>query len=513
MARVLACDDDATALMVVRAALEAAGHTALTTGDPQSAVEIAVSMHVDAVVLDVVMPDVNGYEVLRGIRHHPAVDKLPVLMLSSLGERHDRVRGLKEGADDYLTKPFDPEELVLRIERLVERAEAWRAHLHGSLEHFSIPELLQQLEQGRKTGTLYVNGGGLQGAVGVVDGWVSGAALRELRGKDACFALLELGQGRFRFEPGAPAGALDGLEEGGISVQHLVLEHARLLDELCHHEVVAPGARLWAMPEGGPMPRLPEDHPALPLAELWTAVADRPGAALEELLRTPLAAPHVIEAALAVLVQEGAVRAEEPVDYDQEMVSIGDELRAASQIDPVAAAVEAVLRGATACGIAPSLVPLALVVGRGAASDVVELVKDLPRAGSIDVPDSLGELLRSGRGASVRLRQNVGTVVCNVLQLEGSRSRQRIEGLLPDCAAVVLWPRGETSAVGFEWIVPQVEGLESTRLGLLIASAEGEGAALTPLVDGCRRWTVVGAEPTSFSGLLRVVAEGLFAKA
>jgi hypothetical protein len=296
-------------------------------------------------------------------------------------------------------------------------------------------------------------------------------------------------------------------------VQFLVLEHARLLDELCHHEAVAPGARLWAVPEGGPMPRLPDDHPGLPLREVWTWIADRPGAPREELLGTFVAAPRQLEAAVAVLVQVGAVRAEKPVALDREMESIGNELRETAQTDPLAAAVEAVLRGAVACRIAPSLVPMLLVVGGEAAQQVIELVEGLPKAGFVDVPDSFGQLLSSGRGASVRLRQNVGTVVLNVMQLEGARSRQRIENALPDCAAVIVWPRGSNTLEDYQWVVPLVEGTGSARLGLFISSAPGDDATLMALIDDKRRWSLLGAEPSSFGGLLRVVAEGLFARA
>jgi len=129
------------------------------------------------------------------------------------------------------------------------------------------------------------------------------------------------------------------------------------------------------------------------------------------------------------------------------------------------------------------------------------------------VPDSFSQLLGSGRGASVRLRQNVGTVVCNVVQIEGARSRQRIESMLPDCAAVIVWPRGETGSAGYEWIVSNTEQAHAARLGLFIASAGGDDASLMPLVEGSRRWTLLGAEPASFGALLRVVAEGLFARA
>lgn len=119
--KILVVDDDPTILILVEHALEKAGYQVVTCEDPTRVATLAARHGVDAVVLDVMMPGVSGYEVLRSIREAPRVAGVPILFLSAKADSQDRVRGLREGADDYLIKPFEPEELVLRIERLVAR--------------------------------------------------------------------------------------------------------------------------------------------------------------------------------------------------------------------------------------------------------------------------------------------------------------------------------------------------------------------------------------------------------
>ncbi len=119
MAKLLVTDDDPQVLELVSLVLEGAGHFVVTNSDPRAVFRLATD--VDAIILDVNMP-ISGFEVLSQLRGDQATAHLPILFLSGLGEGEDRVRGLEEGADDYLVKPFEPAELVLRVERLI----SWR---------------------------------------------------------------------------------------------------------------------------------------------------------------------------------------------------------------------------------------------------------------------------------------------------------------------------------------------------------------------------------------------------
>jgi DNA-binding response OmpR family regulator len=120
MARVLVVDDDVTVREVVVTYLRAAGHDVDETGDGEKALALLRDRPADLVVLDLMLPGIDGLEVCERLRTRG--DDLPVIMLTALGSETDRVVGLERGADDYVTKPFSPRELVLRVDSVLRRA-------------------------------------------------------------------------------------------------------------------------------------------------------------------------------------------------------------------------------------------------------------------------------------------------------------------------------------------------------------------------------------------------------
>jgi len=119
VARVLVVDDDPTVREVVVSYLRAAQHEVLEAADGESVAAIMRDTPADLVVLDLMLPGIDGLEVCRRLR---ASSDVPVIMLTALGSETDRVVGLERGADDYVTKPFSPRELVLRVESVLRRA-------------------------------------------------------------------------------------------------------------------------------------------------------------------------------------------------------------------------------------------------------------------------------------------------------------------------------------------------------------------------------------------------------
>ncbi|CAN5517855.1 response regulator transcription factor [soil metagenome] len=118
MARVLVVDDDTTVREVVVSYLRAGGHEVVEAGDGESALVAMRDKPAELVVLDLMMPGIDGLEVCRRLR---ATSDVPVIMLTALGTEQDRVAGLEIGADDYVTKPFSPRELVLRVDSILRR--------------------------------------------------------------------------------------------------------------------------------------------------------------------------------------------------------------------------------------------------------------------------------------------------------------------------------------------------------------------------------------------------------
>ena len=118
MARVLVVDDDPTVREVVVSYMRAHGHAVTEAADGEQALAAMRTARADLVVLDLMLPGIDGLEVCRRLRE---ADDVPVIMLTALGSEADRVVGLERGADDYITKPFSPRELALRVDSVLRR--------------------------------------------------------------------------------------------------------------------------------------------------------------------------------------------------------------------------------------------------------------------------------------------------------------------------------------------------------------------------------------------------------
>ena len=121
MTQALVVDDDPTVGDVVGAYLERAGFEVHRAADGATALDLVARAAPDVVVLDLMLPGLDGLEVCRRLRRD--LPQVPVVMLTALGEEIDRIQGLEVGADDYVTKPFSPRELVLRVQAVVRRSQ------------------------------------------------------------------------------------------------------------------------------------------------------------------------------------------------------------------------------------------------------------------------------------------------------------------------------------------------------------------------------------------------------
>lgn len=120
----LIIDDDTRLSGMLREYLEGNGYAVTTAADATSGLAVAVRGRVDAVILDVMLPDLDGFEVLRRLR---ASSDVPVLMLTAKGDEMDRIVGLEIGADDYLPKPFNSRELLARLRAILRRRDGMGA--------------------------------------------------------------------------------------------------------------------------------------------------------------------------------------------------------------------------------------------------------------------------------------------------------------------------------------------------------------------------------------------------
>ncbi len=134
--RILLVEDDAHLVELVRYNLDKEGFDVVSTPDGEEAMQLATEEQPDLVILDWMIASLSGIEVCRRLRRAPETAGLPIIMLTARAEEGDRVRGLETGADDYVTKPFSPKELVARVRALLRRLRP--ALAGGSLEYAGI---------------------------------------------------------------------------------------------------------------------------------------------------------------------------------------------------------------------------------------------------------------------------------------------------------------------------------------------------------------------------------------
>jgi len=129
--RILVVDDEERMVRFIRMNLEHDGFQVSEAFNGKQAIQKIRDVTPDLILLDVMMPDLDGFEVLETVRE---VSQVPVIMLTAKGEEDDRVRGLELGADDYVTKPFSPRELVSRVKAVLRRTEGATGSMHGLIE-------------------------------------------------------------------------------------------------------------------------------------------------------------------------------------------------------------------------------------------------------------------------------------------------------------------------------------------------------------------------------------------
>ncbi|WP_319422124.1 response regulator transcription factor [Pleurocapsa sp. FMAR1] len=123
--KLLLIDDDPNLILLVKDYLEFRGYNVDTAENGREALEVLDQNVPDMIICDVMMPEMDGYALVKHIREEPVTNRIPVLFLSAKGQSQDRVKGLNEGADVYMVKPFEPEELVAQVESSLSQLKRW----------------------------------------------------------------------------------------------------------------------------------------------------------------------------------------------------------------------------------------------------------------------------------------------------------------------------------------------------------------------------------------------------
>jgi DNA-binding NarL/FixJ family response regulator len=130
--RLLLIDDDPNLILLVKDYLEFRGYEVITAENGREALEVLEQEIPDMIICDVMMPEMDGYALVDHVRQDPRTSWIPVLFLSAKGQSQDRVKGLNTGADVYMVKPFEPEELVAQVESSLKSASRLMMHQSGT---------------------------------------------------------------------------------------------------------------------------------------------------------------------------------------------------------------------------------------------------------------------------------------------------------------------------------------------------------------------------------------------
>lgn len=155
---ILIADDDLDILELLKFTFESEGYSVLAVSDGEEAVKKTKQEHPDIVILDVNMPKLSGFEVLEKIRQDATTRLVPIIMLTSLAKTKDKLTGIKLGADEYLNKPFEPVELLIRVEGLLRRMKEtlYANPLTGLPGNVSVEnEIKERLESGEPFAVMY----------------------------------------------------------------------------------------------------------------------------------------------------------------------------------------------------------------------------------------------------------------------------------------------------------------------------------------------------------------------
>ena len=244
--RILVVDDDPSIRRIITLTLERCNYEVVAATDGEDGLAKAKSSPPNLVVMDVNMPKMDGWTLIKNLRSLPEFALTPVIFLTARDSSDDRIQGYRLGADNFLAKPFNADELTLCVANALQRRDQLEAGLrkqsaqgsqnpsgiHGPLDQLGVASLLTILEMEQKTGVLVLEDVGRHETARLTlnNGQIFRARMdgrSEPQGRDVVYGLVAWTGGKFSFQPGP----VDGQDEVATATTHLLLEAARLLDE------------------------------------------------------------------------------------------------------------------------------------------------------------------------------------------------------------------------------------------------------------------------------------------
>lgn len=227
---VLIIDDDRELVDLVKFNFQQRGWDVLTSYDGMDAILKINRNRPDIIVSDIRMPGVDGFSLLETIKADDTLSDLPFIFLTGDDRIESRIKGLGDGADDFIIKPFVFEELFARVKTRLQTAhrikELESKGLRGSFDILSLSDILQNLTSAGKNGKITVETEYFSGNIWIKEGKITGATMLNRKGWDALYTLLRLEQGVFQFSESDEVS-----DDMSVPIEKALLECARQMDE------------------------------------------------------------------------------------------------------------------------------------------------------------------------------------------------------------------------------------------------------------------------------------------
>jgi uncharacterized protein (TIGR02266 family) len=252
--RILVVDDDNLIRRIMRDTLTTLPATVLEATNGEGAVRVAKAERPDLIFMDTMMPGMDGFQTAEILKRDAATAPIPLVFVSALGTSSHKVRGLDIGAEDYISKPIDPEELKARVRSILRRTRpappapeaVAPAVAKGQLQNMPLPSLIRWLEMERRGAILQLTRGAEAGEIIFQDGRIVSAGQGPRRGDAAVYQLLTWDEGSFNINPPIGLPSVAGTEVSATNAA-LLEEGARRLREIPGLRGAFPGAEMRLM--------------------------------------------------------------------------------------------------------------------------------------------------------------------------------------------------------------------------------------------------------------------------
>jgi DNA-binding response OmpR family regulator len=491
LARIVILESDLVYAAGLADPLEDAGNRVQALDDPLLALAVLFERGADLFLFDLQFPNCDTGDLVNAIREQKETRATNVVGLGRGMTSKERVRFFQQGVDEIIERDAEPEEILLRIRRLVGDRSTESSTLAGGLGDRQLADFLQYVQHAGQSGILAVSSGQGMGRIELHQGNVIQARWENLTYDVALLAILGLKVGRFRLETNAGPTLDAGVHV--LPIQPFLFRAAWLDDEVEKRRPWIPGTGILLRVTGQPgLPALDPDWQDVPVAEVLDRVRSSQGCRLFDLLQMREAAPQEIRLAVAVLIEQGF------------LMPTLDGLAASTRELDVGQLFEIALMslierfGHRGGPTALSLLLLAEGDGLDALSGIMSGVRHA----------ALGELveqIEELHGGSAVINVETGRVTIHVQQLSNAAA-PRLAVLLPGCDAVVIWLADGRESDAVRLIHGRLNASSRETRGLMIAPQEGGRELAEGLCLEGGRWTLATRRPTSVTGLFRLLA-------